>query len=262
MANFPTAYNDELLALRAKNVKRNRAYSANPEIFPSNIDSAFEQPSLLVGHGRFAVPQMTDDMQDAGAPLEGHGRKTRGCGHYSGGRDVFRDFVRGPLRDVGKEFRPLVDPIRNKAIEKINGLGHYSGGKSSVGDKIWNTYRKLEHHAARRTEPIADALQAKLLKKINGSGHYSGGKSSLGDKIWNTYRKLEHHVARRSEPIADALQKKLLKKIEASGSGHYSGGKKKSKALSARGAIVAEVMRKHGLSLPQASSYVKQHGLY
>ena len=38
-----------------------------------------------------------------------------------------------------------------------------------------------------------------------------------------------------------------------------SGGKKKS---SARGAIVKKVMREKGLSLPQASKYVKEHGLY
>jgi hypothetical protein len=36
-------------------------------------------------------------------------------------------------------------------------------------------------------------------------------------------------------------------------------GKKRE---SARGAIVAEVMKKHGLNLPQASKYVKEHGLY
>jgi len=34
------------------------------------------------------------------------------------------------------------------------------------------------------------------------------------------------------------------------------------KAPSARGAIVSKVMREHGLSLPQASKYVKEHGLY
>jgi hypothetical protein len=30
----------------------------------------------------------------------------------------------------------------------------------------------------------------------------------------------------------------------------------------ARGAIVKEVMAKHGLSLPEASKFVKEHGLY
>jgi hypothetical protein len=38
----------------------------------------------------------------------------------------------------------------------------------------------------------------------------------------------------------------------------HSGKKRES----ARGAIVAEVMKKHGLNLPQASKYVKEHGLY
>jgi len=38
----------------------------------------------------------------------------------------------------------------------------------------------------------------------------------------------------------------------------HSGKKRES----ARGAIVAEVMKKHGLNLPQASKFVKEHGLY
>jgi len=47
----------------------------------------------------------------------------------------------------------------------------------------------------------------------------------------------------------------------------YGAGRKQlphsgRKRESARGAIVAETMKKHGLSLAQASSYVKQHGLY
>ena len=42
------------------------------------------------------------------------------------------------------------------------------------------------------------------------------------------------------------------------------GGRRRvgGRAPSARGEIVKKVMREHGLSLPQASSYVKQHGLY
>jgi hypothetical protein len=41
--------------------------------------------------------------------------------------------------------------------------------------------------------------------------------------------------------------------------GRRIGGRK---APSARGAIVKQVMREHGLSLPQASKFVKEHGLY
>jgi hypothetical protein len=42
----------------------------------------------------------------------------------------------------------------------------------------------------------------------------------------------------------------------------WLGGEKKPRAKSARGAIVSQVMKEHGLSLPQASKYVKEHGLY
>ena len=48
--------------------------------------------------------------------------------------------------------------------------------------------------------------------------------------------------------------------IASRGSGRCGGAK--PKRASARGAIVKEVMKKHGLSLPEASKYVKEKGLY
>jgi len=59
----------------------------------------------------------------------------------------------------------------------------------------------------------------------------------------------------------DTIRSKVTVKAEgmdrAVGSG-VSGGAGRSK----RNAIVREVMQKHGLSLPQASKYVKEHNLY
>jgi hypothetical protein len=49
--------------------------------------------------------------------------------------------------------------------------------------------------------------------------------------------------------------------------GESSGGlkhlpKSGHKRNTARGLIVGDIMRKHGMNLPQASKYVKDHGLY
>ena len=58
----------------------------------------------------------------------------------------------------------------------------------------------------------------------------------------------------------DTIRAKVTVKAEGSdravGSGASGGGR------SQRNAIVREVMQKHGLSLPQASKYVKEHNLY
>ena len=43
---------------------------------------------------------------------------------------------------------------------------------------------------------------------------------------------------------------------------NYGRGRHGGRKPSARGAIVKKVMQEHGLSLPQASKYVKEHGLY
>ena len=60
----------------------------------------------------------------------------------------------------------------------------------------------------------------------------------------------------------DAMRAKVTVKAEgmdrAVGSGASGGGGGRSQ----RNAIVREVMQKHGLSLPQASKYVKENNLY
>jgi hypothetical protein len=44
--------------------------------------------------------------------------------------------------------------------------------------------------------------------------------------------------------------------------GEKMGSGRKKRAPSARNLVVKKVMREKGLSLPQASKYVKEHGLY
>jgi hypothetical protein len=76
---------------------------------------------------------------------------------------------------------------------------------------------------------------------------------------------------------AQALEQKARAKVGGMHGGMYGGmyggvyggvhggrvgGRVGGRAPSARGAIVKKVMAEHGLSLPQASKYVKEHGLY
>ena len=41
----------------------------------------------------------------------------------------------------------------------------------------------------------------------------------------------------------------------------FLGGEKKPRAKTARGALVSKIMKEHGLSLGQASKYIKENGL-
>jgi hypothetical protein len=50
--------------------------------------------------------------------------------------------------------------------------------------------------------------------------------------------------------------------VKASGSNRAVGSGVSGGGRSNRNAIVREVMQKHGLTLPQASKYVKEHKLY
>jgi hypothetical protein len=72
---------------------------------------------------------------------------------------------------------------------------------------------------------------------------YGGFWDPVGD--WNNY-------------VNSSVQPLKLGSVIAGKIKQPSGGRK----TSARGAIVKKVMAEHGLSLPQASKYVKEHGLY
>jgi hypothetical protein len=62
--------------------------------------------------------------------------------------------------------------------------------------------------------------------------------------------------------VGGMRMKKPLESYSDRPVGGRSCGGKKARAPSARGEIVKKVMREKGLSLPQASKYVKEHGLY
>jgi hypothetical protein len=61
-------------------------------------------------------------------------------------------------------------------------------------------------------------------------------------------------------PALESYAKQMPKGKDAYGRGREAAPK--PKRTNARGAIVAEVMKKHGLSLAEASKYVKEKGLY
>ena len=108
--------------------------------------------------------------------------------------------------------------------------------------------------AMKQLKPISDALVSKAVEKIQGAG--AGGRAYNQKKkgVFKLLRNVGEYVkplARTLKPVSDALVSKAVDKIKGAG-----------KPRSARGAIVARVMKEQGLNLPMASKYVKENGLY
>ena len=155
-------------------------------------------------------------------------------------------FAAATVQDLG--FEPTLGatsadakPVRRRAkIKTIEvGEGLSAAGVSAAGVS-----------AAGASAGGVSAGAAKRTRRKKGEGVTTGGALlSLKD------------LDKMHGQPPDTIRSKVTVKAEGSdravGSG-VSGGAGRSK----RNAIVREVMQKHGLSLPQASKYVKEHNLY
>ena len=80
---------------------------------------------------------------------------------------------------------------------------------------------------------------------------YDGGAFNLGKALKS--------VGKSVAPVAKEVGMSLAKEGIKQGIKSYAKGGARANT---RGAIVKEVMRKHGLSLPEASKFVKENNLY
>jgi hypothetical protein len=74
-------------------------------------------------------------------------------------------------------------------------------------------------------------------------------KRGINRKIIERGGNIKASAKKGAKKLIEVATDKMVKKL---------GGR----APSARGAIVKQIMKEHGLSLPKASAFVKEHGLY
>lgn len=98
------------------------------------------------------------------------------------------------------------------------------------------------------TKPILGALTKKAVQKIEGAGRR---KPPSFKNVFNDIKEVGRYVKPVAQPILKAITGKAVKLIEGAG-----------RSKSARASIVKKVMAEQGLSMIEASKYVKQHGLY
>ena len=187
------------------------------------------------------------------------------------------------MKSVGKALKPVakvVKPIAKDILHEYvkSSMSAPSGGrrKKSIFGAIGKELGKAGKEVFR--EVIVPAGKEALKEKLK-----SGGKrkqsvfGSIGKELGRAGKEVfrEVIVPAGKEALKEKLKKKeagaLLRNAPAQFQSHsypkalasykpkgvVTGG-----ARSARGKIVSEVMKKHGLGLGQASKYVKEHNLY
>jgi hypothetical protein len=152
-------------------------------------------------------------------------------------------FAAATVADLG--FEPTLGatsadakPVRRrkKSIEVGEGLS--AAGVSAAGVS-----------AAGASAGGVSAGAAKRTRRKKGEGASGGALLSLKD--------LDKMHGQPPQQMQSKVTVKASGSDRAVGSGVSGGG-----GRSNRNAIVREVMQKHGLTLPQASKYVKEHNLY
>ena len=183
-------------------------------------------------------------------------------------------------KKVGKAVAPVAKEMAKDAIEE--GIRYYatgagvSGGKIHLGKtlkKVGKTTKKIGKAIAPVAKEVFDdvilpegkeALREYIRSSVSEGGKRRGRppKRMVGTNP-NTYTPQHGGAMLKNAPSEyhSSVYPPALASY-AHGSGRAKLPKSGAKRNSARGAIVAEVMKKHGLTLPQASKFVKEKGLY
>ena len=115
------------------------------------------------------------------------------------------------------------------------------------------TMRKIANHPITK-HIIHDAVKAGLAYATDGA---SLAAPPSGGKNHHLFRKAKNTVKTiRKNPIVQEVEKEAISQGKDAVRSYVGGGRAR------RGAIVSKVMKEKGLSLAQASKYVKEHGLY
>ena len=172
------------------------------------------------------------------------------CDDMSGGvlpgsKQVLRpgEFTR-QVKDFGKRMHGGYAAYSSRVPQKEN-----------MGDLVRDALKNYDTENMSNDELAS--FKQKLIRKIEdgeGVASMSSGRVMGGRSIADAVNEM---VNRGKAPIKTKYRGAFGEEWEGNGV-RAVGGRKPS----ARGAIVKQVMREQGLSLPQASKYVKEHNLY
>jgi len=196
---------------------------------------------------------------------------------FSVGKSLMSSLVKalGPelIKEIQKEVLKIGINLAKDKAEQFLGLKESPGGKVKVGSgmpgangkgtrKIGGTIiinprtgerRHFDNTISPFTMPIYKEKMNEFFQQHPESPAFAVIKKFVDDMLGERWSE----VVRKD--FYEMVVEHYKNKEETGGKVNKKSPSKKGKA---RGAIVAEVMKKHGLSLPMASKFVKEHGLY
>lgn len=187
-----------------------------------------------------------------------------------GSKKTTRAFVKG-LKKVGKFLAPVAKDVGKMLLKEgvKKGIEYYTkapasapAGKGRVGKAVKGLVRKGKKAVA-EMKPEAEEMIEEMKGKVKARGKKVLSKAeSKFDEMMDGGVLIRNDPSQFHSSVYPPALASYTAGRDAYGRGRAKLPKSGAKRNSARGAIVAEVMKKQGLSLAQASKYVKEHGLY
>ena len=211
---------------------------------------------VIIPEGKKALREYIKNMGKSSVEGEGEGEVVYATPYYGKGKPRGRPKKSGGvlIRDIPSQFHSSVYPPALASYTA--GRDAYGRGKS-IGKSIGNVAKKAVKGFDDAQEYSANQIEKGLgTKGSKNVGDFRGRGRSIGKSIGNVAKQAVRGFDDAQEYSANQIEKGLGKKGSKK-VGDFRGG-----ARSVRGAIVKEVMAKHGLSLPEASKFVKENNLY
>jgi len=194
---------------------------------------------------------------------EARHRRRRG-GMHSGGTYPFHNLgsdviYAGPFEHLGPAYGPGdVGSARPRRRHHRKGAGegegegrrrhHRKGAGEGEGEAL---HRLRAHH--RRHHRGAGEGEGEALHHLLGRMHLGAGEGEA-------HHRRRHH--RRGAGEGEGEGEAYHRRRHHRGAGEGEGEGRRKRKPSARNMLVKKIMHQHGMTLPQASKYVKDHNLY
>jgi hypothetical protein len=174
------------------------------------------------------------------------------------GNEVFHDVVLPVAKDVGKDA--LQSYLKGK------GRGRPKGKGSKKGGDFWNDLKNVGKSVGSEIMPVVKEVGKEALKDylMKGKGVKKVGRpkknigGGIGDDILHGIEQFAPiammGLGRKKKSVKGGASELYPKTVQG---GAVCGGNKKT----SRGLLIKKIMKEHGLNLPQASKYIKEHSL-
>ena len=197
-----------------------------------------------------ALKTATNYLMGQGHPIARRvAHRRRGGSKSAGG--FWKDFGKGMATGASKALKVITPVASVVAPEFAVPLSLASAGANQL-DKHYGI-------GSGRAHPLAHLVHHRRRGGSKSAGGFWGDVGNMAKGVASNkavqdfaIKHATDYLMGQGHPLARRVHHRRM-------GGSTCGG---SKSAGARHHIVREVMAKHGLSLPQASSFVKQHGLY